>query len=78
MFTLIVYMELKPRIGVDNIKFGMTQREFLETIGIPDKKWIERDSYDADDDKVYFEYNKLRLVFYLKEEGRLGYLYIQY
>ncbi|MGB5818166.1 MAG: hypothetical protein WBG90_01685 [Saonia sp.] len=65
-------MELKPKIGIDNLKFGMTQKDILEILGIPDRKRIDED----DEEQILFEFNrlKIRLTFYLNEENRLGYI----
>lgn len=65
-------MQLKPKIGIGNLKFGMTQKDILEVLGIPNRKRIDED----DDDEVLLEFNqlKLRLTFYLNEGNRLGYL----
>ncbi len=65
-------MQLKPKIGIANLKFGMTQKDILEILGIPNRKRIDED----DEDEVLLEFNqlKLRLTFYLNEGNRLGYL----
>ena len=66
-------MELKPNIGIGNIKFGMTKNAIIQTLGMPDKIKIEED----DSDSQYLEYNShnLRLTIYKNEEDRLGYIY---
>jgi hypothetical protein len=66
-------MELKPNIGIGELKFGMLQRMVYEMIGIPDK--IRDD--DEDSDNVYLIYNKqkLRLTIYKNEGNRLGYIH---
>lgn len=65
-------MELKPKIGIDSLKFGMTQKDILEVLGIPDRKVFDQD----DDEQLLLEFNKLklRLTFYLNEQNRLGYI----
>lgn len=65
-------MQLKPKIGIGNLKFGMTQKDILEILGIPSRKRIDED----DDEQILLEFNqlKLRLTFYLTEGSRLGYL----
>ncbi len=65
-------MELKPNVGLENIKFGMFQKMIYETLGLPDK--IREDEDDSDN--IYLEYNKLkiRLTIYKNEDFRLGYL----
>lgn len=66
-------MELKPNIGIGELKFGMFQKMIYETIGIPDK--IRNDEEDSDN--TYLEYydEKLRLTIYKNEDNRLGYIY---
>ncbi|MDB4291949.1 hypothetical protein N9954_00975 [Maribacter sp.] len=65
-------MDLKPKIGVDKLKFGMSQKDIFEILGSPDRKRIDED----DDDLLLLEYNKirLRLTIYLNEQNRLGYM----
>ena len=65
-------MLLKPKIGIDNIKFGMTLTNITEILGEPDRKKID----DDDDNSLLWEFNalKIRLTFYKNEDGRFGYL----
>lgn len=65
-------MELKLQIGVDSLKFGMTQKEVFEILGSPDRKKVDQE----DDEQLLLEFFrlKLRLTFYLNENGRLGYM----
>jgi len=65
-------MELKPKIGIDNLKFGMSQTDIISILGEPDKKQIDED----DTHGLICDYYmlKLRLTFYLNENGRLGYI----
>jgi len=65
-------VELKPKIGVDNLKFGMTQKEIFEVLGSHDRKKVDQD----DDEQLLLEYFslKLRLTVYLNEKFRLGYI----
>lgn len=64
-------MKLTPKIGIDNLKFGMTRTECYEIMGNPD-----RVINDSDEDEIILEFNepKLRLSFYLNENNRLGYI----
>lgn len=65
-------MELKPQIGIDNIKFGLTQNEVIEILGSPDRTKVDQE----DEEQLLFEFFKLklRLTFYLSEGGKLGYI----
>ena len=64
-------MELKPRIGIDRLKFGMSQAEIQGIIGEPDKSFINQD----DSNQIIWEYNRnrIRLTFYADEKNRFGY-----
>lgn len=66
-------MELKPGYGIDEILFGMKENDIISLLGQPDKIYTSED----DEDECFYQYNaqKLRLKFYLEEEGRLGYIY---
>lgn len=63
-------MKLKPKIGFDNIKFGMTFKEVQKILKKPD-----RIIPDTDDDVFRAEWNnlKLRLTFSEDENDRLTY-----
>ncbi|PQJ08859.1 hypothetical protein CJD36_022210 [Flavipsychrobacter stenotrophus] len=65
-------MELKPGIGLDNIKFGATEAEIMALIGDPDKTFTNED----DENELIYQYNsrKLRLTFYKHEDRKLGYI----
>lgn len=65
-------MEIKPKIGIDNLKFGMSQKEMFEVLGSHDRKRVDQD----DDEQLLLEYFslKLRLTVYLNEKFRLGYM----
>lgn len=65
-------MEIKPKIGIDNLKFGMSQKEIFEVLGSHDRKRVDQD----DDEQLLLEYFslKLRLTVYLNEKFRLGYM----
>lgn len=65
-------MRLKPKIGIDKLKFGMTQKDIFEKLGSHDRKRVDED----DDEQVLLEFYKLqlRLTIYTDEKGRLGYM----
>lgn len=65
-------MELFPKIGIDNIRFGLTQTEVLSLLGHPDKTFADPD----EENEIFCQYNqyKLTLTFYLSENNRLGYI----
>jgi len=65
-------MQLKPTIGIDNLKFGITQKEIYEVIGIPNRKRVD----EIDSNELYLEFNNLllRLTIYRDENNRLGYI----
>lgn len=65
-------MELKPKIGVDKLKFGMTRKEVIKILNEPDRILTNVD----DDNELILEWNsqKLRLTFYQNEKDRFGYL----
>lgn len=66
-------MIVKPGIGINEIKFGMSEIQILNLIGKPNKIVIDED--DEDKNRVY-QYNelKLRLTFYNEYKGKLGYI----
>ncbi|WP_100616383.1 hypothetical protein [Confluentibacter citreus] len=66
-------MKVKPGIGINDIKFGMSENQILSLIGKPSKIIIDED--DEDKNQVY-QYNelKLRLTFYNEFNGKLGYI----
>jgi len=66
-------MKIKPGIGINDIKFGMSENQILSLIGEPSKIIIDED--DEDKNQVY-QYNelKLRLTFYNEFSGKLGYI----
>jgi len=63
-------MIIIPKRGVDDILFGMKQKNIVETIGIPSKK------FEDEDGNIVLIYNnlKLMLTFYEEEDFRLGYI----
>ncbi len=66
-------MVLKPKIGIDNIKFGMTEKEVISILGKPDRRYLEE---DTDDNEIVLEWKNrlLRLTFYQDKNKRFGYL----
>lgn len=65
-------MKLKPKIGIDNLKFGMTRKEVIWILNEPDRTLTNED----DENELILEWNsqKLRLTFYKNENERFGYL----
>lgn len=65
-------MDLKPKTGIDRLKFGMTQKDIFAILGSPDRKRIDED----DDELLLLEYNRtrMRLTIYQNEQNRLGYI----
>ena len=63
-------MILKPKNGIDQLLFGMKQKDVVALNGVPDKQFEDEDS------NIIFLYNqaKLRLTFYEDEDFRLGYI----
>ena len=66
-------MELKPKIGIDNLVFGMSQKDIVGILGEPNRTF-QLD--DFDDNEMVWEWNEkmLRLTFYKEENDRFGYL----
>lgn len=63
-------MQIKPGYGIDQLLFGMTQKDVIALYGTPSR------TYSDEDDNAVLLYNdrKLRLTFYAEEEFRLGYM----
>lgn len=63
-------MEIKPGYGIDNLLFGMKQKDVVAIYGEPDKK------FNDEEKNLIFVYNqpKLRLTFYEDEDHKLGYI----
>lgn len=63
-------MKLNPKNGIDQLLFGMKQKDVIALYGNPDKQ------FEDDDSNVIFLYNdlKFRLTFYEDEDFRLGYI----
>jgi hypothetical protein len=65
-------MEIKPEIGIGELKFGMKLAEVIKILGNPDSVKAEKD----DEHRIIVVFNKhrLRLTFYENENGKLGYI----
>ena len=63
-------MKLNPKNGIDQLLFGMKQKDVIAILGNPDKK------FEDDENNIIFLYNlnKMRLTFYQDEDFRLGYI----
>ena len=63
-------MKINPKNGIDQLLFGMKQKDVLALYGAPDKQ------FEDEDNNSIFLYNekKLRLTFYEDEDFRLGYI----
>lgn len=66
-------MIVKPSVGFDQVKFGMTELEVIALLGKPDL--IKVDDNDEDQNIVY-QYNdlKVKLTFYTNENNELSYI----
>ena len=63
-------MKINPKIGIDQLVFGMKQNDVIAVYGNPDKQ------YKDEDNNVIFLYDskKMRLTFYDDESLKLGYI----
>lgn len=63
-------MKIDPKNGVDQLLFGMKQKDVINLYGLPNKQFKD------EEDNVIFLYNdqQLRLTFYSDEAFRLGYI----
>lgn len=63
-------MKITPKFGLDQLLFGMKQKDVSAIYGQPDKQ------LEDDDNNIIFVYNKqkMRLTFYEEEQFRLGYI----
>jgi hypothetical protein len=63
-------MKINPKNGIDQLLFGMKQKDVETLYGKPNKQ------FEDEDNNVIYLYNaeKLRLTFYEDEDFRLGYL----
>ncbi|WP_395043076.1 hypothetical protein [Flavobacterium sp.] len=63
-------MKINPKNGIDQLLFGMKQKDVIAIYGNPDKQFV-----DDDKNVIFLYYNKkLRLTFYEDEDYRLGYI----
>lgn len=65
-------MELKPGTGIGPVVFGLLPDEVIDTLGQPDRVGLD----EEDEGSLSYQYNhlKLRLTFYERTDGRLGYM----
>lgn len=65
-------MELRPGIGIGPVIFGLTPEEVIDTLGQPDRVGLD----EEDEGSLSYQYNhlRLRLTFYERTDGRLGYI----
>lgn len=63
-------MKINPKNGINQLLFGMKQKDVTTLYGTPDKQFKD------EEDNVIFLYNQYqwRLTFYSDEEFRLGYI----
>lgn len=63
-------MTILLKNGIDQLLFGMKQKDVIAIYGNPDQNYID------EDDNVIFTYHqlKIRLTFYQDEDFRLGYM----
>ena len=63
-------MKINPKNGIDQLLFGMKQKDVIALYGNPDREFKDEDN------NIIFLYNlhKLRLTFYEDEDFRLGYI----
>jgi hypothetical protein len=63
-------MKINPKNGIDQLLFGMKQKDVEALYGKPNKQ------FEDEDNNVIYLYNaeKLRLTFYEDEDYRLGYM----
>lgn len=73
MFKIYI-MIVNPKNGVDQLLFGMKQKDVIAIYGEPDKQFKD------DDQNIIFLYNsqQLRITFYEDESMRLGYIITSY
>ncbi|HKX85882.1 MAG TPA: hypothetical protein VJL37_04375 [Flavobacterium sp.] len=63
-------MKINPKTGIDQLIFGMKQKDVKALYGNPDKQ------YEDEDSNIIYLYNdkKMRLTFYEDEDFRFGYV----
>lgn len=67
-------MEIKLKFGIDQLLFGMKQKDVEAIYGKPSTQYVD------EEDNIVYVYNKqkMRLTFYDEEEMRLGYIVAQH
>ena len=65
-------MELYPGIGIGPVVFGLLPNDVIDTLGQPDRVGLD----EEDEGSLSYQYNhlKLRLTFYERTDGKLGYI----
>ncbi len=63
-------MKVNPKNGIDQLLFGMQQKDVIALYGTPDKE------FEDEEQNIIFLYNslQLRLTFYQDEAMKLGYM----
>ncbi|MFC4815614.1 MULTISPECIES: hypothetical protein [unclassified Flavobacterium] len=63
-------MKINPKTGIDQLIFGMKQKDVKALYGNPDQQ------YEDEDSNIIYLYNdkKMRLTFYEDEDFRFGYV----
>ncbi|WP_396170541.1 hypothetical protein [Flavobacterium sp.] len=63
-------MKVNPKNGIDQLLFGMQQKDVIALYGSPDKE------FEDEEQNIIFLYNslQLRLTFYQDEAMKLGYM----
>lgn len=61
-------MQIDPGIGIDDIKFGLSQTMLKDKLGEPSK--IDKDSEGA----LLYQYNSLKCTFWFNEDARLHWI----
>lgn len=63
-------MKILPKIGIDQLVFGMKQKDVKAIYGTPDKEFKDEEA-----NVIYLYDNlKMRMTFYEEEDFKLGYL----
>ena len=65
-------MEIKPKIGFNNIKYGMYRKDIIAILGKPDR--IITDENDEFEQRLEWNELKIRLTFQLDDNDRFTYL----
>ena len=67
-------MEVKLKFGIDQLLFGMKQKDVEALYGKPSSQYVD------EEENIVYVYNqqKMRLTFYDEEEMRLGYIIAQH